>query len=115
MSTHLQPYTLSFPAGFDEQAEFEAPFRGYLRDVIVEVEDGSRHELSFIDIVRLEQNLADSARMGRPYYAEPGLVILPEFPRKQFTWQCKAYGTRAISEPSIPGDLSRCQRRITGE
>jgi len=78
MSTHLQPYTLSFPHGYDEQAEFEAPFRGYLRDVIVEMEDGARHQLSFIDMVRLEQNLADNARMGHPYYTEPGLVILPE-------------------------------------
>jgi hypothetical protein len=78
MSTHLQRYTLSFPEGYDEQAEFEAPFRGFLRDVIVELGDGSRHQLSFIDLVRLEQSLADNARLGRPYYTEPGLVILPE-------------------------------------
>jgi len=77
MSTDVKPYTLSFPQGYDEQAEFEAPFRGYLRDVIVEMEDGSRHQLSFIDPARLEQNLADNARMGRPYYTEPGLVIVP--------------------------------------
>jgi hypothetical protein len=78
MSTRLQPYTLSFPQGYDEQAEFEAPFRGYLPDVIVELEDGARHRLSFIDLSRLEQSLADHARTGRPYYAEPGLVVLPE-------------------------------------
>jgi len=78
MSTHVQPYTLSFPQGYDEQAEFEAPFRGYLRDVIVEMENGSCHQLSFIDLVRLEQNLADNARTERPYYTEPGLVILAE-------------------------------------
>lgn len=78
MSTHVQPYTLSFPHGYDEQAEFEAPFRGYLRDVIVEMEDGARHQLSFIDVVRLEQNLTDNVRLGHPYYTERGLVILPE-------------------------------------
>ena len=78
MSTDLQPYTLSFPRGYDAQAQFEAPFRGYLRNVIVEMEDGARHQLSFIDMVRLEQNLADNGRMGHPYYTEPGLVILPE-------------------------------------
>ena len=78
MSTRLQPYTLSFPDGYDEQAEFEAPFRGYLQDVIVETEDGPRHRLSFMDMVRLEQNLTDDARPGHPYYTEPGLVILPE-------------------------------------
>jgi len=78
MSTRVQPYTLSFPEGYDEQAEFEAPFRGILRDVIVEMGDGLRHQLSFIDLVRLEQSLADNARLARPYYTEPGLLILPE-------------------------------------
>jgi hypothetical protein len=78
MSTRLRPYTVLFPEGYDEQAEFEAPFRGNLGDVIVEIEDGSRHRLSFIDLARLEQNLADNARVGHPYYTEPGLVILQE-------------------------------------
>ncbi len=78
MSTRLQPYTLTFPDGYDQQAEFEAPFRGYLPDVIVELEDGARHRLSFIDLARLEQALADNAHAGHPYYAESGLVVLPE-------------------------------------
>ena len=62
MSTRLQPYTLTFPDGYDQQAEFEAPFRGYLPDVIVELEGGARHRLSFIDLTRLERALADNAR-----------------------------------------------------
>jgi hypothetical protein len=78
MSTRLQPYTISFPQGYDERAEFEAPFRGYLPGVIVEVENGACHRLSFIDLVRLEQGLADNAAAGHPYYAEPGLVVVPE-------------------------------------
>jgi len=78
ISTRLQPYTLSFPQGYDEQAEFEAPFRGYLPGVIVELEDGARHRLSFIDLVRLEQGRADNAGAGHPYYAEKGLVVVPE-------------------------------------
>lgn len=78
MSTRLQPYTVSFPQGYDEQAEFEAPFRGYLPGVIVEVEHGACHRLSFIDPVRLEQGLADNVGAGHPYYSEPGLVVVPE-------------------------------------
>ena len=78
MSTHLQPYTLSFPPGFDEQADFEAPFRGYLPGVTVELEDGTHHQVSFIDPVRLEQSLADNTLTGRRYYAEPGLIVIPE-------------------------------------
>ena len=78
MSTHLEPYTLSFPPDFDEQAEFEAPFRGYLSGVTVELEDGMHYQVSFIGPVRLEQSLADNATAGRPHYAEPGLVVVPE-------------------------------------
>src|SRR4051812_30351495 len=78
MSTRIQSYALSFPDGFDEQAEFELPYRGYLPDVILEIEDGARYRLSFIDTVRLEQALTDNIRIGRHYFAEPGLIILPE-------------------------------------
>jgi hypothetical protein len=78
MSTHVQPFTIKFPEGYDAQAEFEAPFRGYLPDVIVQLEDSSQRRLSFIDPARLEQSLSSNAQSGRAYYAEPGLVILPE-------------------------------------
>jgi hypothetical protein len=78
MATRVQPYRIAFPEGYDAQAEFEAPFRGYLPDVIVHLEDGTRHRLSFLDPSRLEQGLADNLRRGRPYYTEPGLIILPE-------------------------------------
>jgi hypothetical protein len=78
MSPVLEPLTISFPEGYDSQAEFETPFRGYLRDVIVQLADGSRYQLYFIDLARLEQSLADNVQGGRPFYTEPGLVILPE-------------------------------------
>src|SRR3954452_7186606 len=74
----LSKIVLSFPEGFDEQAEFELPYRGYLPDVTLELEDGTRHRLSFIDAARLQQGLTDNVRMGRHYFAEPGLVVLPE-------------------------------------
>ena len=34
--------------------------------------------LPFIDLVRLEQGRADNAGAGHPYYAEKGLVVVPE-------------------------------------
>jgi len=46
--------------------------------VIVELENGARHRLSLIDLVRLEQGLADIARAGHACYAEKGLVVVPE-------------------------------------
>ncbi len=78
MSTHVHPFTISFPEGYDAQAEFEAPYRGYLTDVIVRFEDGSGRRLSFIDLARLGQSLTANVQIGRAYYTEPGLVVLPE-------------------------------------
>jgi hypothetical protein len=67
-----------FPASYDSRSEFETPSRGYLSDVIVQLDDGSRYQLFFIDPVRLEQTLTDDMKEGRNYYAEPGLIVLPE-------------------------------------
>lgn len=46
--------------------------------VEVHLEDGSRYRLYFIDPVRLQQTLEDDVRAGKGYFAEPGLVVLPE-------------------------------------
>jgi hypothetical protein len=100
MSTHVQPYTLSFPEGYDEQAEFELPFRGYLRDVTLELEDGSRHQLFFIDLARLEQSLTDNARMGRPYLTEPGLIVLPQVTTEAIQRTVQALWDEGFFDPS---------------
>jgi hypothetical protein len=69
--------TLHFPADYDSQSEYETPLRGYLSDVEVE-SAGLRHRLFFIDPVRLAQELKSNAETGRPYFAEPNLIVLPE-------------------------------------
>jgi hypothetical protein len=66
-----------WPADFDERARFELPFKGWL-SVCVEMEDGHRYPLSVIDPTRLQQELEQSIGLGKPYFAEPGLIILPE-------------------------------------
>jgi hypothetical protein len=66
-----------WPADLDERARFELPFKGWL-SVCVEMEDGHRYPLYFIDPARLQQELEQSVSFGKPYFAEPGLVILPE-------------------------------------
>jgi hypothetical protein len=78
MTTNLEPYTISFPDWYDARVEFETPFKGYLSDVVVTLEDGSCYRLYFTDPIRLQQTLDDDAKTGRAYYAEPGLVILPK-------------------------------------
>ena len=74
----MDTYRVVFPEWYDARLEHETPSRGYLADVVVRLEDGSRYRLYFSDPVRLQQALEDDTADGRPYYAEPGLVVLPE-------------------------------------
>ena len=66
------------PSGFDERSETELPLRGCLSNVLVELEDGNRYLVEFIDPVRLTQEVNDYERLNIPCYAEPGLIILPK-------------------------------------
>jgi hypothetical protein len=70
--------TVTFPEWFDARAEHEAASKGFLPEVCVVLGDGSRYRLYFIDPVRLRQTLEDDAANGRPYFTEPGLVVVPE-------------------------------------
>jgi hypothetical protein len=78
VDTNLDHFTVSFPEGYDDRLAFETPSKGYLRDVIVQLDDGTRYKLFFIDPVRLEQDLQADVGDRREYYAEPGMVVLPE-------------------------------------
>jgi hypothetical protein len=69
---------LVFEDGFSERDQMEARMRGYRSHVWVELDDGSRHRVTFYDVVRLSQTLEDEISAGRPYFAEPGLIILAE-------------------------------------
>jgi hypothetical protein len=72
---------LAFEGELDDRGEYEMQARGYRSHVWAELNDGSRHRLTFYDPTRLEQTLADEERDGRPFFAEPGLVILKEVTR----------------------------------
>lgn len=69
---------LHLPNWFDEQSEFETPFKGYLGNVEVELENGNRYKVFFIDPVRLQQDLSQEISLGRPYYAEAGMIVIPK-------------------------------------
>jgi hypothetical protein len=66
-----------FPAGFDERAAVEAPFKGWL-SAQVALDDGCRYAVYFSDPMRLQQDVDDAVQNGRPCFAEPGLIIVPE-------------------------------------
>jgi hypothetical protein len=78
MTITLESITIHFPADFDERAEWEAASKGYLGGVVVELEGGERYPAYFYDPVRLGQDLEADAGCGRPYAAEPGLIVVPE-------------------------------------
>jgi hypothetical protein len=78
MATDISAYTIVFPQEYHERRELETPAKGWLSDVEVHLEDGRHYALTFFDPIRLAQELAADAQAGRPYFAEPGLVVLPE-------------------------------------
>lgn len=78
MSTAIERYVVHLPSYFDDRVEAEMWPRGYLNDVEVELQDGTRHYLSFIDLVRLQQEASADFADGVACFTEPGLVVVPE-------------------------------------
>lgn len=66
-----------FAEGFDERAAFEAPSKGWL-SAQVEMKDGRSYCVYFTDPTRLQQDLDENGRLGKPYLAEAGWIVLPE-------------------------------------
>lgn len=73
---------LVFEFGFGPREEFEAKARGYLHHVLVELPDHSKYRVVFYDNVRLTQDLEEESRQGRPFVAEPGMIVVPEVTRE---------------------------------
>lgn len=69
---------LHFEYGFNEQDAYEAKMRGYRSHVWVVMEDGSTYPVTFFDMNRLAQELSAEAQEGRPFFAEPGLIVVVE-------------------------------------
>jgi hypothetical protein len=78
MSLTTASFQIRFPADYDAQSGFETPMRGYLSGVLVELENGLRYPVFFYDPIRLRQDIEAESALGRPYLAEPGMIILPE-------------------------------------
>lgn len=73
---------LIFEYGLSEQEVFEAKARGYCSHVWVELRDGSKYPVTFFDLVRLSQELDAEEQQGRPFVAEPGLIVVREITRE---------------------------------
>ena len=68
---------LVFPEGFTDRDEWEMERKGFVY-AFLECEDGRRHQVLFIDPVRLAQDVEATLASGQPYYYECGLVVVPE-------------------------------------
>jgi len=69
---------LVFVGAFSEREAVEAQDRGYLSHVLAEIDGVRLYPVVFYDPVRLQQDLEESARHGRAFVADPGLIVLPD-------------------------------------
>ncbi len=69
---------LRFAQEFSELDAFEARGRGFLSHVMVELEKGFLYPVCFYDVVRLRQDLEESSKHGRPFIADPGMIVVQE-------------------------------------
>ena len=67
---------LLFDYDYDDRVAYEAQARGYIRGVTVETADGKRHPVFFYDPTRLAQDLVEETKLGRPFVAEKGMIVL---------------------------------------
>ena len=99
---------LVFEFGFDEHDEYEAESRGYRSHVWAELDDGSRHPLTFYDLTRLSQTLKDECSSGRSFFAEPGLVVVPVVNRANMEAAARTLASEGFfSQKVFPTDLAQ--------
>ena len=67
-----------YPIEWNERDHYERSRKGWLSDVIVEMDDGSEHSLSFYDPVRLQQDLEENVKRGEVAIVEKGLIVISE-------------------------------------
>lgn len=77
VTEHATP-KLRFSREYSDKDAFEAKSRGYLSHVMVELEEGRIYPVFFYDVVRLQQDLERSVEQGRPFIADPGMIVVGE-------------------------------------
>ncbi len=78
MSDTQNAVKLQLEIKFGEWESEDARIRGYLSHVVVELPSGVRYPVFFYDPVRLAQDLESDAKGGRPFIADPGMIVVPE-------------------------------------
>ena len=75
-------YQIVFPDWYDQRGEWEAREKGWLKGVEIRFANGNARPLFFYDLTRLAQDLDAEIKQGRPYIAQPGMVVIPEVTRE---------------------------------
>lgn len=101
-----------FPEEFDARSALEANERGYLSHVIVSMSDRSRYPIFFIEPIRLKQELEICCTLGDRFFAEVGLVVVPDLSLETLTAAVRRliekgyFGfLRTIDDASNPWDV----------
>ena len=71
-------FTVQFPAWYDELAETEMYNKGHLTGCVVQLADGRRYPVAFMDSVHAREEAHERFEQGYACLTEPGLVIVPE-------------------------------------
>jgi hypothetical protein len=104
---------LIFEGGFDEREALECRDRGYRSHVCVKFSNGECYPVVFYDPVRLQQDLEGEAKMGNPFIAEPGLIVLPEVTldnMNKAVWQLAENGFFESLRPAAHGSVTAINR-----
>jgi hypothetical protein len=82
MTTRTEHAIIEFPPDWDDRAEYEMTPKGYLSCATIRLTNGLRYPVYFSDPVRLRQDLEALTEMGKPFFAEPNLIVVPEVTRE---------------------------------
>jgi len=69
---------LHFREPLDEKLAWEISSKGWYAGLIVELENGLRFSVFLYDATRLAQDLESEIALGRPFIAEPGMIVISE-------------------------------------
>jgi hypothetical protein len=107
MSANVSTTKLVFACDFSEREAWEAQSRGYLSHVLVEVGGDRLYPVIFYDAVRLQQDLEESARHGRPFVADPGMIVLQEVTRPAMEKAVQRLHAEGYFDYFVPLDRER--------
>lgn len=101
---------LIFVVDFTEQQAAEARDRGYLSHVLVELDNDLLYPVFFYDPIRLKQDIDEMRMQGKPFIADPGMIIVAEVTREIMRAATDELAARGFFSCLMPTTKERIQR-----